>query len=196
MEQRELVRRLTVEAIDLANAAMESRNDADSDQDDYSSGWAHLKLHDGLTLPSIRKKKLAIQRTTPFKIIGAIGTRALRLDLLANLKINNVISKAHLVPAKAPGDDLYERAKLPPPPDIVDGESEYEVEHILSDRLVRGRRKYLVRFKGYGPEDDYEYDTEGLEHYKDLLEEYQAKTHYTDPPVDSRRGRRTRTRRV
>ena len=38
VEQRELVRRLTVEAIDLANAAMESRNDADSDQDDYSLG--------------------------------------------------------------------------------------------------------------------------------------------------------------
>ena len=53
IEHQELIQWLTVEAIDLANAAMESRNDPDLDQDDYSSGWAHLKLHNGLMLPSI-----------------------------------------------------------------------------------------------------------------------------------------------
>src|SRR5438046_7722763 len=127
----------------------------------------------------------------PFKIIDTVGKRALCLDLPANLKINNVISKAHLMPAKAPGNDPYGRAKLPPLLDIINGESEYEVEQILSDHLVHGKRKYLVRFKGYGPEDDYEYDTEGLEHCKDLLGEYCAKASHADPLVDSRQGKQT-----
>ena len=126
-----------------------------------------------------------------FKIIDAVGKRALHLDLPANLKINNVISKAHLTPAKAPGDDPYGQAELPPLPDIIDGELEYEVKQILSDHLVCGKRKYLVRFKGYGAEDDYEYDTEGLEHCKDLLGEYHAKASHADPLVDSRQGRWT-----
>ena len=149
---------------------MEARND--SEQDDYSSGWAHLKLHGGLRLPSIKKKKLAIQRTAPFRIIEAVGKRALRLDLPANLKIYNVISKAHLVPARALGEDPYKRVAQPPPPNIIDGESKYKVEQILSDWMVRGKRKYLVRFKGYGPEDDWEYNSEGLEHCQGLLREY------------------------
>src|SRR5438045_3332952 len=127
----------------------------------------------------------------PFKIIDAVGKRALHLDLPANLKINNVISKAHLTPAKAPGNDPYGRAELLPPLDIIDGELEYEVKQILSDCLVYGKCKYLVRFKGYGPEDDYEYDTEGLEHCKDLLGEYRAKASHADPLVDSCQGKQT-----
>jgi hypothetical protein len=123
-------------------------------------------------LPSIQKKKLAIQRTTPFRIINAVSTRALRLDLLANLKIYNVISKAYLALAKAPGDNPYERAKLLLLLDIVNKESKYKVKQILSNRLVQGKRKYLVWFKGYSPKDNYKYNTEGLEHCRDLLEEY------------------------
>ena len=129
-----------------------------------------------------------------FKIINAIGKRALCLDLPANLKINNVISKAHLMPAKAPGDDPYRRAELLPLLDIIDGELEYEVKQILSDHLVCGKRKYLVQFKGYGPEDDYEYDTEGLEHCKDLLGEYHVKASCADPLVDSHQGKWTQIR--
>ena len=67
-----------------------------------------MKLHGGLTLLLIKKKKLAIQQTALFKIIEAVGSRALWLDLPNNLKINNVISKTYLVLARALGEDLYE----------------------------------------------------------------------------------------
>ena len=174
---------------------MESRNDSETDQDDYSSGWAHLKLHGGLMLPSIKKKKLAIQRTAPFKILETVGKRALRLDLPANLKIHNVISKVHLVPAKAPGEDPYERVAQPPPPDIIDGESEYEVEQVLSERLVRGKCKYLILFNGYGPEDDWEYNSEDLEHCQELLEEYRNRTHRGGLSEGDSQGRWSRGRR-
>ena len=68
-----------------------------------------MKLYGDLTLLLIKKKKLAIQRTTLFKIIKAIGSRALWLDLSNNLKINNVISKTYLVLARAPSKDPYEQ---------------------------------------------------------------------------------------
>jgi hypothetical protein len=31
---------------------------------------------------------------------------------------------------------------------------EYEVDHIVASRLVRGRTEYLVRWRGYGSFDD------------------------------------------
>ncbi|KNZ80212.1 Testis-specific chromodomain protein Y 2, partial [Termitomyces sp. J132] len=41
-----------------------------------------------------------------------------------------------------------------PPPTKVKDEYRYEVDQILDSRLVRRRPQYLVRWKGYGPEDD------------------------------------------
>ena len=43
-----------------------------------------------------------------------------------------------------------------PPPDVIEGETEYEVERILdSHRVGRGRHlEYLVRWKGYSEADD------------------------------------------
>jgi hypothetical protein len=37
----------------------------------------------------------------------------------------------------------------PPPPIIVDGEEEFEVEEILDSRLHRGNVQYLMKWKGY-----------------------------------------------
>jgi hypothetical protein len=103
-----------------------------------------LKLYNRLTLLSIQKKKLAIQQTVLFKIINVVSKRTLCLDLSANLKINSVISKAYLVLAKAPDDNLYRQAELLLPPDIIDKKSEYKVKQILSDCLIYSKHKYLV----------------------------------------------------
>ena len=35
-----------------------------------------------------------------------------------------------------------------------DDEAEYEVEKLLADRVIRGRRQYLVHWKGYGDFED------------------------------------------
>ena len=96
------------------------------------------------------------------------------MDLLANLKIYNVISKAHLVPVKALSNNLYRQAKLLPLLDIVNGELEYKVKQILSNHFVQGQCKYLVQFKGYRLKDNYKYNTEDLEHCQDL-NKYQAR---------------------
>ncbi|CAJ0966952.1 unnamed protein product [Ranitomeya imitator] len=42
----------------------------------------------------------------------------------------------------------------PPAPVLVEGELEYEVEKILDSRFSRRRLQYLVKWKGYGQEDN------------------------------------------
>jgi hypothetical protein len=46
------------------------------------------------------------------------------------------------------------RTRPLPPPEIVGGEERYEIEEIIDSRM-RGRRlQYLVRWKGYGCEEN------------------------------------------
>ena len=47
------------------------------------------------------------------------------------------------------GHPEFEREVEPPPPILVDGELEYEVEAILWHRGKGARRQYLILWKGY-----------------------------------------------
>ena len=75
---------------------------------------------EGLASAAARRPALTLGIVLALAVGG--GLLALRLDLLANLKIYNVISKAHLVLAKVPSEDPYRRAAQPTQPDIIDGE--------------------------------------------------------------------------
>ncbi len=57
------------------------------------------------------------------------------------------------------------------PPELVEGEEEFEVEDILAHRLVGPHKQpeFLVCFKGYGPEDDIWLPLLNLEHAQDIL---------------------------
>jgi hypothetical protein len=51
--------------------------------------------------------------------------------------------------------DEYGREPPQPPPIITpDKEEEFEVEEILDSRIVRRKLQYLVKWIGYGPEDN------------------------------------------
>jgi hypothetical protein len=58
-----------------------------------------------------------------------------------------------------------------PPPELIDGDEEFEVQGILNDRLFRRKRQYLVRWKGYAPAEDSWVDAKDL-HSPELLEDY------------------------
>jgi Chromo (CHRromatin Organisation MOdifier) domain len=97
--------------------------------------------------------KLASQRHGPFKIIKNVLPVAVRLELPAQWNIHPVFHTSLIMaytetPSHGPN---FTR----PPPDLIDGEAEYEVEQIRSHRTW-GRRKtlqYLIKWKGY-PESD------------------------------------------
>ncbi|KAF8760805.1 Chromo (CHRromatin Organization MOdifier) domain [Rhizoctonia solani] len=68
------------------------------------------------------------------------------------MKVHPVFNIALL--HKKPVDE-YDRDPVPLPPVVTaDGEEEYTVERILDSKKVGRQVKYLVKWKGYGPEDN------------------------------------------
>ena len=63
--------------------------------------------------------------------------------------------------------------KLPLKPVIIEGEEEFEVKKILNKRVVRGKEKFLVRWKGYTVEEDTWESRENLENAKELVDEFE-----------------------
>jgi hypothetical protein len=119
-------------------------------------------------------RKLLPKRYGPFTIKEKIGTVAYRLDLPSSMKIHNVFHVNLLLPYKEM--EAYGPAYTRPPPDLLEGEEEYEIESIRDARRKgRGQKlQYLVHWKGYPASDDSWVDHEDL-HAPDLLKEF-----YTD----------------
>ena len=98
--------------------------------------------------------KLAPRRYGPFSIIKKLSPVTYRLTLPATMRIHPVfhvdlLTKYRETEEHGPN---YER----PPPEIVEGEPEWEVEKIINSRL-HGRYKklqFLVRWKGFPPSED------------------------------------------
>ena len=122
----------------------------------------YLRLHKGYDIPAAHRK-FGQQYAGPFTILARIGKQAYKLDFPAAWRIHPVISVVHLEPAEN-DDDPFQRARpTRNPPVFVEGDTDefksYEIERIMAKRVTRnGTTQYLVRWKGYGPEDDQWYN--------------------------------------
>ena len=65
---------------------------------------------------------------------------------------------------------------LEPPPEIIEGKPEWEVDQIIKERTFGQwkKKQYLVRWKGYPPSHDEWVASEDL-HAPDLLAEFQGR---------------------
>ncbi|KAF8747906.1 hypothetical protein RHS01_11205 [Rhizoctonia solani] len=113
--------------------------------------------------------KLDPRRLGPFKISEKISSHAYRLELPETMKIHNVfyvglLSKVH----ESPSQPLPER----PPPETIEGEEEYEVEQIIDSKQQKGKWFYLIKWKGYGPEDNSWEPEELLEHSQEEIKRF------------------------
>ncbi|KAF8748816.1 Chromo (CHRromatin Organization MOdifier) domain [Rhizoctonia solani] len=59
-----------------------------------------------------------------------------------------------------------------PPPETIEGEEEYEVEQIIDSKRQRGKWFYLIKWKGYGPEDNSWEPEELLEHSQEEIQRF------------------------
>jgi hypothetical protein len=98
--------------------------------------------------------KLAPKRHGPFKVTQVMSAVNYRLELPTQWSIHPVFHVDLLTPYhETPMHGAnYQR----PPPDLVEGEEEYEVETVLaSRRFGRGKKlQYLVKWKGYPDSDN------------------------------------------
>lgn len=110
-----------------------------------------------------RVRKLAERFCGPMKVLEAYSPWVYKLELPPSLKIHPVFHVSKLRPYFEDHGDFVRPDELRPPPMIVDGRNEYEVERIIDRRVRRyGRNErveYLIKWKGY---DNYENTWEPL----------------------------------
>ena len=106
--------------------------------------------------------KLLPKRYGPFKIINVISKVVYRLELPTQWKIHNVFHASLLSPyheTTIHGPNYHE-----PPPDVIDGEKEWEVKEIVGSRHYGRWKKlqYLIRWEGYSAAHDSWEPAEGI----------------------------------
>jgi hypothetical protein len=102
-------------------------------------------------------QKLAPKRYGPFKVIDVINPVSFRLDLPLQWKQKKVHPVFH-TSLLSPYKEMEEHGKnFPePPPDLVEGEEEYEVEQVLDSRRhgCGKNLQYLLKWRGYSQAHD------------------------------------------
>jgi len=104
-----------------------------------------------------------------YKVKGIISSNAIELELSKSIRIHPVVnvSRVWLYKPQVEG-----QKKIPPKLVIIEEKEEFEVEKILNKRIVRGKEKFLVRWKRYTAEEDTWENRENLENTKELIEEF------------------------
>jgi len=117
-----------------------------------------------------RSEKLTECFVGPYKVKGIVSSNAIELELPNSIKIHPVVNVSRVRLYKS---QVKRQKKIPPKPVIVEGEEEFEVEKILNKKTVRGKEKFLVRWKGYMAGEDTWENRENLENAKELVEEFE-----------------------
>ena len=104
-----------------------------------------------IILEAIGARKLLPGWLGPFNILSKVNTVNYTLDIPAHYKVHHTFHVSMLRPAFD-----NECGESRPPLIMIDGEEEFELQHILQHRPPHKTRSstgisYLVRWKGYGP---------------------------------------------
>ncbi len=87
------------------------------------------------------------------------------------MKIHNVFHIDLLIPYSE--TEAYGESFSQPSPELIDGNEEYEVEDIITDRTKRRKKQFLVKWKGYPAFENSWIDLKDL-NAPELLQEYQS----------------------
>jgi hypothetical protein len=115
-------------------------------------------------------RKPASKRHDPFEITQVLSPLVYKLWLPSTWKIHDVFH-AHLLSSYCQ-TEAHGPSFLKPPPDIIDNEEEYEVDHIVSHKGSPGRRLYLTTWKGYPSSENTWEPESNLRHASLILKEY------------------------
>ena len=131
--------------------------------------------------------KLAPRRYGPMTITNVISKVVFQLALPPHWKIHNVFHASLLTPYHE--TPIHGPNYPEPPPEIVNGEEEWEVEEIMGSRRT-GRRKelqYRVRWKGYSDSHD-SWEPAGNINAPELIEAFHKKNLGRDKRIETDDG--------
>jgi len=123
-------------------------------------------------------RKLSEKRSGPFKIIQKVGTHTYRLELPQQWK--NVHPVFHVSKLEPYHEDPSHPNHPRPPPDIIEGELEWEVEKILDSKYAHQRLMYLVKWYDWPESENSWQDETDLENSQELVSEFH-RTHPNAP---------------
>ena len=137
--------------------------------------------------------KLAPRRYGPFPIDKKLSPVTYRLKLPMAMKIHLVFHVDLLMQYRE--TDAHGPNYKKPPPEIIEGEPEWEVEKIINSRLYGRYKKlqFLVRWKGFPPSEDSWVPEPDLS-APDLVEDFYATHPHAPRELLSRRSKRKVTR--
>jgi hypothetical protein len=123
-------------------------------------------------------RKLAERFLGPFPIAGRAGPQSFQISFPKHLRgIHPVFHVSQLEPAYP--NTIPNRIQEPPPPDIIDGQTEHEIAAVLDskyDKRYRCPLRYFVRWAGYeGTPEEFEWiAASDMPHAKDTVEAFHA----------------------
>jgi len=118
-------------------------------------------------------RKLLPKRTGPFKILEHTGLVNYRLKLPIHWCIHPNFHVQLLWPVNE--NTQYGKFMEKPPPDIVEGKKEWEVEDIIEERRKDGHKEYLVHWRGY-PIEERTWETEdNLQNAQQILQAFKKR---------------------
>src|SRR5712671_6864234 len=123
-----------------------------------------------LNLP-YQTPKLAPKRQGPFNVVDVVSPVAYHLQLPAAWNIHDVFHTSLLTPYREMASHGPNFTR--PPPDLVQGNEEFEVETIINHRFF-GQRKtlqYLIKWKGY-PSSDNTWEPVDNVHAPEIIKQY------------------------
>src|SRR6266704_2643582 len=113
--------------------------------------------------------KLAPKRYGPFPITKRISVTTYTLKLPPQWRIHPVFHASLLMPYK---ETPIHGANFPePPPDLIEGEPEWEVERIVNTRRYQNQTQFLIKWKGYSDAHN-SWEPEKNLNATELVEEY------------------------
>ena len=178
---------------DKAAAYYDKKKNAET----FKKGDQVLLNRKDLDLPGITllNEKLADHWVGPFKVKkGGKNPDTYELELTTQFKSMYPVFHVGILKRYHPPESSALRQKRKKVDAvIVDGEEEWPIDCILNERLSRGKKQFLVRWKGYGDEDNqwinesYLLETEALKRYRERLPATLSKTR----AKESKRRRRT-----
>ena len=115
-------------------------------------------------------KKLQMKCTGPFEGKEVISQTAFCLRILSQWKIHPFFHATLLSTYKETSEHGPNFLQLPP--DLIDGEEEYEVEAVIGHRGRPGRCTFLIRWKGYSTAEDTWEPERNLGNTQPLVAEY------------------------